>query len=99
MVGFIGKGADAELGYMVSPVYWGQGYATEAASRLVEYIFAETAFVTVIGRAMIANPASEAVLRKVGLRREREANVELPLRGGAIPTSFWRLHRARESTT
>ena len=96
MIGFIEKGSDAELGYMVSPAHWGNGYATEAASRLVEYIFSETPCQAVIGRAMIANPASEAVLRKVGLRWEREANVELPLRGGAVPTSFWRLHR--EST-
>jgi RimJ/RimL family protein N-acetyltransferase len=93
MVGFKGHGADAELGYMMSPDCWGHGYATEAAVRLVTYIFAETPFAAVIGRAMIANPASEAVLRKAGLRKEREGVVELPLRGGVFPTSFWRLKR------
>jgi RimJ/RimL family protein N-acetyltransferase len=93
MVGFLGKGSEAELSYMVSPACWGRGYATEAANRLIDYIFAETRFTAVIGRAMIANPASEAVLRKAGLRREREADVVLALRGGVFPTSFWRLNR------
>jgi RimJ/RimL family protein N-acetyltransferase len=94
MVGFVGHGTEAELNYMVSPSCWGQGYATEAASRLVAYIFAETQFAAVIARAMVSNPASEAVLRKVGLRRVREGDVELPLRGGVFPTSFWRLDRS-----
>ena len=94
MVGFIGHGTEAELSYMVSPSCWGHGYATEAAARLVGYIFAETPFVAVIGRAMICNPASEAVLRKAGLRWVRAGDVELPLRGGVFPTSFWRLDRA-----
>ena len=98
MVGFIPKGAEAELSYMVSPACWGQGYATEAARRLIAYIFSETAFTAVIGRAMIANPASEAVLRKAGLHRERVGDVELPLRGGAIATSFWRLDRGPDRT-
>jgi len=93
MVGFIGDGPEAELSYMVSPSHWGQGYATEAASRLVTYIFAETQFAAVTARAMVSNPASEAVLRKVGLRWVREGDVELPLRGGVFPTSFWRLDR------
>jgi len=93
MVGFIGHGSEAELSYMVAPSLWGHGYATEAASRLVAYIFAETPFSSVVARAMIANPASEAVLRKAGLRREREGDVTLPLRGGVFPTSFWRLER------
>jgi ribosomal-protein-alanine N-acetyltransferase len=93
MVGFVGHGAEAELSYMVAPSCWGHGYATEAAARLVAHIFGQTQFAAVIGRAMIANPASEAVLRKAGLRREREGDVELPLRGGVFPTSFWRLDR------
>lgn len=93
MVGFVGHGDDAELAYMVSPAHWGRGYATEATSRLIAYILTETPFTTVVARAMIANPASEAVLRKAGLRWEREADVELPLRGGVFPTSFWRLRR------
>jgi len=95
MVGFVGHGTEAELNYMVSPSCWGRGIATEAASRLVAYIFAETQFAAVIARAMVSNPASEAVLRKVGLRRVREGDVELPLRGGVFPTSFWRLDRTQ----
>jgi ribosomal-protein-alanine N-acetyltransferase len=94
MVGYVRGGNEAELSYMVSPAHWRRGYATEAASRLIAYILSETPFTAVVARVMIANPASEAVLRKAGLRWEREADVQLPLRGGVFPTSFWRLHRA-----
>jgi RimJ/RimL family protein N-acetyltransferase len=93
MAGFVGVGTEAELAYLVAPAHWGCGYATEAVSGLIGYIFAETQFTTVTARAMKVNPASEAVLRKAGLRREREADVDLPLRGGMIPSSFWRLDR------
>jgi RimJ/RimL family protein N-acetyltransferase len=95
MAGFVGSGTEAELAYMVAPQHWGQGYATEATSRLIAYLFGETGFSSVLARAMTANPASEEVLRKAGLHWEREAEVELPIRGGMVATSFWRLDRDR----
>ena len=97
MVGFVGNGSEAELAYMVSPSRWGCGYATEAVSRLIAYLFEETQFSAVVARAMMANPASEAVLRKAGLQWEGAAEVELPVRSGMVPTSFWRLDRGRVS--
>jgi RimJ/RimL family protein N-acetyltransferase len=94
MVGFGGTGSEAELAYMISPNYWGNGYATEAARRLIAYIFEQSRFNAVIARAMRANPASEGVLRKLGFHLEAQDDVELPVRSAVFKTSFWRLdHR------
>jgi len=93
MTGYEISGSEAELAYMLSPDHWGQGYATEACRRMIAYIFEATSAVAVVARVMADNKTSEAVLRKAGLSRQREALVELPLRGGAFLTSFWRLER------
>jgi ribosomal-protein-alanine N-acetyltransferase len=93
MVGYDSHGEEAELAYMVSPIHWGLGYASEACRRIVAHIFEATEARAVVARAMTANKASEAVLRKAGLRWLFEKSVELPIRSGTFPTSFWRLAR------
>jgi RimJ/RimL family protein N-acetyltransferase len=60
---------------------------------MIGHIFEATNATAVVARVMTDNRASEAVLRKVGLRWQRQAPVELPLRGGSFLTSFWRLAR------
>ncbi len=91
MIGFSGMSDSAELTYMISPDRWGQGYATEAAAMLVAHIFEATPFISVTASARVDNPSSEAVLRKVGFRKERVADTDIPLRGMVAPVSFWRL--------
>jgi len=93
MAGYEITGSEAELAYMLSPAHWGQGYATEACRKMVAHIFEATAAAAVVARVMADNKASEAVLRKAGLRWQREAPVDLPMRGGSFLTSFWRLGR------
>jgi len=93
MVGFVGAGDEAELAYMVAPWCWGNGYAAEAAVGLITYIFNQTPFMCVVAKARSDNPRSESVLRKAGLSWESESLLDLPLRGGAFPTSYWRLRR------
>jgi ribosomal-protein-alanine N-acetyltransferase len=93
MVGYHSYELEAELAYMVSPTYWGLGYASEACRRIVAYIFNATEAKAVIARAMTDNRASEAVLRKAGLRWQSEIPVELPVRSGTFLTSCWRLDR------
>jgi RimJ/RimL family protein N-acetyltransferase len=93
MTGYEITGSEAELAYMLSPVHWGQGFATEACRAMIGHIFEATNATAVVARVMTDNRASEAVLRKVGLRWQRQAPVELPLRGGSFLTSFWRLAR------
>jgi ribosomal-protein-alanine N-acetyltransferase len=87
------QGQESELAYMVSPIHWGRGYASEACRRIVAHIFDATEAKAVIARSMADNKASEAVLRKAGLRWQSEMPVELPIRAGTFLTSFWRLDR------
>jgi RimJ/RimL family protein N-acetyltransferase len=93
MVGYQTTDLESELAYMVSPIHWGRGYASEACRQIVAHIFNATEAKAVVARAMADNKASEAVLRKAGLRWQSEMPVELPIRAGTFLTSFWRLDR------
>lgn len=61
--------APPELGYWLGRQYWGCGYATEAVGAIVQYAQRERGAGSITARCMITNPASAAVLVKVGLRR------------------------------
>ncbi|MFC4812275.1 GNAT family N-acetyltransferase [Paenibacillus sp. GCM10023250] len=60
----------AELGYWLGSAYWGNGYATEAARRVIRFGFEELNLNRIWGAAMTRNPASSAVLRKSGMLHE-----------------------------
>lgn len=75
LVGAVGlilseKDGNAELGYWVGVPYWGQGYATEAASAVVGFAFSALGLHRVHAGVFSRNKASAKVLRKVGLKRE-----------------------------
>ena len=60
----------AELGYWVGKPYWGRGYAAEAARALVSWGFDSLGLHRVHASHFPRNPASGAVLRKIGMKRE-----------------------------
>lgn len=60
----------AELGYWIGQPYWQQGYATEAAERLLQYGFDELYLNRIWAAAMAKNPASSAVMKKIGMKYE-----------------------------
>jgi [ribosomal protein S5]-alanine N-acetyltransferase len=55
-----------EFGYWLGKPFWGQGYATEAARRLVAFAFLELGVDRVIAGHFHDNPASGNVLKKLG---------------------------------
>ena len=59
-----------EIGYIIDPVYAGQGLATESASALVRLAFDQFGMHRVIGRVEPRNTGSVRVLEKLGMRRE-----------------------------
>lgn len=59
-----------ELGYILSPRYQRQGYASEAASVLVRTGFAEAGIHRVVAHCNPENLASWKLLEKIGFRRE-----------------------------
>lgn len=60
----------ADLGYWIGRPHWGRGYATEAADALLRWGFATRDLHRVHAAHFSRNPASGAVLRKVGMRHE-----------------------------
>jgi ribosomal-protein-alanine N-acetyltransferase len=60
----------ADLGYLLSRRYWGQGYATEAARAVLEFGFQELDLHRVYATCRPANVASSRVMEKLGMRRE-----------------------------
>ncbi|MDU8943636.1 GNAT family N-acetyltransferase [Ovoidimarina sediminis] len=57
-----------EIGYLLVPEAWGQGFATEACGRLLRFAFEETALTDVVATTDPENSASQAVLGKCGLK-------------------------------
>jgi RimJ/RimL family protein N-acetyltransferase len=62
--------SQAEIGYTLARECWGQGYATEAAYRLLAFGFRALGVHRVFATCDVENVASWAVLEKLGMRRE-----------------------------
>lgn len=60
----------AEVGVMVDPDYWNEGYATAAVDRLCEYAFEERRLNKVYATVYATNPAGNRVFEKVGFENE-----------------------------
>jgi ribosomal-protein-alanine N-acetyltransferase len=57
-----------DVGYRLMPLYWGKGYATEAAKAAIQYGFQHLAAPAIYGMAHVDNKASRCVLEKCGLK-------------------------------
>ncbi|MDM5317355.1 GNAT family protein [Fictibacillus sp. b24] len=60
----------AEIGYVLSKKYWGQGIITEAVSELVEFGFKYMDLVRIQARCFLENAGSEGVMKKLGMSYE-----------------------------
>ncbi|MGP4076370.1 GNAT family N-acetyltransferase [Halobacillus sp. K22] len=75
------KHQKGELAYWVGRAYWGRGYASEAAARMVEYGFKTLNLHRVWSAAMSENPASTRVMQKAGLSYEGRLKHDIYHRG------------------
>ena len=72
-VGFVIRKDDsrqAYVGYSLARAHWGRGYAYEAMSRLLSYLFDELNLHRVVAECDVENTASRKLLEKLGFRRE-----------------------------
>jgi RimJ/RimL family protein N-acetyltransferase len=60
----------AEVGFLFDPRHQGKGFATEAATALLDWAFGIAGFHRVVGRTESRNAASARVLEKLGMRLE-----------------------------
>ena len=60
--------AQIEVGYLLKPSAWGQGFATEACRRLLRFAFEQTDLAEVVATTDPENAKSHHVLQKCGMR-------------------------------
>jgi RimJ/RimL family protein N-acetyltransferase len=61
---------EAFMWYSMNRAFWGQGYATEAADRLLRFGFEEAGLRRIFAECYLENAASARVLEKIGLLPE-----------------------------
>ncbi len=59
-----------DIGYWIGVPFWGQGYASEAATAVVRCAFETLKLAQVEGCHLVDNPASGRVMAKAGLRAD-----------------------------
>lgn len=70
-----------ELGYTLNPTVWGQGYATEVATAILDFGFRTLNLRRIWATCRPDNHASYRILRKVGLAFEEYLQNERQVRG------------------
>lgn len=88
VIGVIGFGLETdgtpELGWWVGRECWGQGYATEAARRLLRHLFADLGYPSTWAAAHPDNSASRAVMDKLGMVLAKHQRIGQPARGQSV---------------
>lgn len=75
------KHQKGEIGYMIHPDYWGNGFATHAAKYLVQYGFNDQGLNRIYAVTDIKNTGSIRVLEKTGFQREGLMRQDKIIRG------------------
>jgi [ribosomal protein S5]-alanine N-acetyltransferase len=65
------EGEAAEIGFLLNRRFWGRGYAVEAASAVVEWVFTLPQVSRIWATCDTENHASARVLEKLGFEREK----------------------------
>jgi RimJ/RimL family protein N-acetyltransferase len=79
-----------QVGYILFKPWWGRGYATEMATALLRYGFAQLRLPTINAITDLPNTASQHVLLKSGLRRNGERSFAHPRYAGGVYAWFER---------
>lgn len=91
---YFGQGCDdvspdeVEIGWMLMPPEWGQGYATEAGSAVRDEAFDRLELESIVAVHHPANAASGRIMEKLGMAFERDV-----LAGSRWPLRLYRLTR------
>ncbi|MBR7552692.1 GNAT family N-acetyltransferase [Allobacillus sp. GCM10007491] len=71
----------AEIGYVLSPDYWGKGLATEAATKLIRFGFEQMDLIRIQAKCFANNRGSERVMQKVGMTYEGTLRKRMYIKG------------------
>lgn len=68
-----------EIGWRLLPQFWGKGYATEAASALLDFGFQYLKLKEIVAFTTESNLASRKVMEKIGMTRDLDGDFDHPL--------------------
>lgn len=68
----------AELGYRLRRTAWGQGFASEGASALIDWGFRSRGYDRIVATTMAVNHASCRVMEKIGMNHARTVAFDQP---------------------
>jgi RimJ/RimL family protein N-acetyltransferase len=86
-------GEHPEIGYWLGVLFWGKGFATEAARAVVDHGFADLGYDTLLAGARVSNPASRRVLEKCGFQWTGVGLYRIRALGSSVPIDRFRLER------
>ncbi|MCW2308823.1 GNAT family N-acetyltransferase [Rhodobium gokarnense] len=59
---------EIHIGYWIGVPFWGKGFATEAAHRIIDHVFESTDLTEINAACRVTNPASRRVIEKCGFQ-------------------------------
>lgn len=87
-----------ELGYWIGKAYWGNGFATEAVNKIIEFGFNELNLNKIWASAISRNIGSKTVLEKAGLQKEGTLTQNKLLHGKYEDVDVYGMLRAEYSS-
>jgi len=84
-----------EVGWRLHPMFWGHGYATEAALAALEYGFGTAGVEEIVSFTAAVNLPSQAVMRRIGMTRDARgdfAHPKVPVDSDLKPHVLYRIH-------
>jgi len=67
-----------EIGWRIAPQFWGKGYATESAKRLLRFGFEDIGLPEIVSFAVHNNHRSTAVMERIGMVRDPSREFDHP---------------------
>ncbi|MGI2328320.1 GNAT family N-acetyltransferase [Planococcus sp. YIM B11945] len=90
-VNWMPKRFKAELAYVLSHHYWGNGFTAEAGKALLAYGFGDMELNKVEAPIMLDNVQSRRVLEKLGMKFEGIARQHMIIKGEFVDLAFYSL--------
>lgn len=90
-----------EIGWRLSRSSWGAGFATEAATAVLDHAFRELSLAEVVSMATVANARSRAVMERIGMTHDARDDFEhpsIPAGHSLAPHVLYRLRRPADRT-
>jgi RimJ/RimL family protein N-acetyltransferase len=84
-----------EIGWRLGSQYWGKGYATEGAKAVLDFGFNKLGLTEIVSFTVPANKRSIAVMKRIGIKRDKSGDFAHPKLSSDHPLSLHILYRLK----